>query len=120
MTAWPDFYTHSFLAVGIVNGEVVRHLAVYCCHGYNLHVAIRLIPHWSFHCDQGNVVLYFNSHHWWPEASYKTVQNRTISHIIDREYDNNNFCFTFKVSSFKKMCNFTEIKPVEVQKPALC
>lgn len=82
MTAWPDYNTHSFLAVGIVNGEVVHHLGVYHCHGFNWHLVIRLIPHWSLQCDNGAVALYFYSHQWWPETSYKTGQNRSISQKI--------------------------------------
>lgn len=69
MKAWSDFYTHRFVEVGIFNGEVVQHLGVYCCHGYNWHLVIRLIPHWSIQCDNGAVVLYFNNHLWWTEAS---------------------------------------------------
>lgn len=72
MTAWPDVYTHSFLAVDIGNREVVHHLGVYRCHGYNWHLVIRLKPHWSLHCDDGTVALYLDSHQWWPETSYKT------------------------------------------------
>lgn len=71
-TAWTDFYTHSFATVGIVNGEVVYHLGVYRCHGYNRHLVNRLIPHWSSHCDDGTVFLHFNCHQWWPKTSYKT------------------------------------------------
>lgn len=83
MTAWPDFYTHCFLAVGVVNGEVVHHLGVYRFHGYKGHPVKRLIPHWSLHCDNGTVALYFDSHQWWPKTSCKTGQNRSISQFTD-------------------------------------
>lgn len=69
VAAWSDFYTHCLAMVGIVNREVVQHLGVYRCHGYSWHLVIWLIPHWSLYCDDGTVVLYFNSHQWRTEGS---------------------------------------------------
>lgn len=65
------FFTHYLAAMGIVDGEVVHHLGVYCCHGNYWGVVVRLISHWSLQRDDGTVVLYFNGNQWRTKTSYR-------------------------------------------------
>lgn len=65
----PVFFTHYLAAMGIVDGEVVHHLGVYCCHGNYWGVVVRLISHWSLQRDGGTVVLHFNGNQWRTKTS---------------------------------------------------
>lgn len=78
-------FTYPFAAAGIVDGEVVGHLMVECCHGNRWGVVVRLISHWSFQSDGGTVVLYVHRNQWRAKTSYR-----------DRRRDFKYFKFTFK------------------------
>lgn len=69
----------------VVDGEVVGHLWVECCHGH-WHVAIRLVPHWSLQSDDGTVVPYFHRNHWRTKTRYTDKQkyfSLTIKTMVD-------------------------------------
>lgn len=74
---WDEPYisTYHLVTALIVDGEVVDHLEVKCCHGNLWGLVVGKISHWSLQSYNGAVVLNFHREERRSKTGYRNRQN---------------------------------------------